>query len=348
MMKTICQIILLVFSVAVSHATNEINEMHQLTVSDGLSGNSVGEIIKGKNGKVWLMTSFGIDSFDGKNLYSYDISVFGKPHNTVIDICEGKNGEIYAATRDGLCVLELGHNHFAPIKLDIREPLCLYSDNEVLYIGSREGLYVYEKGKVRMIPIDKADIGIGNAVRAIRKSSDGQVFFVTRYGLYCHNPKTGKTRKLNTDVISEKKISFGQFDIKGKCLYLGTKTNGLFKYDLRTSKIDKVAGIGNIVVSVHAGEGNELYVATDGTGAYCLDASNDSITDHYGTDGNGSHHLPINTAYCYKKDQNGVNWFGLSRHGMVYSYRKNQLFKPVRDIGLHEQGHSCKKLLYRN
>lgn len=328
MNKILTLIILTAVSVVYSHASSGTDEMHQLTASDGLSGNSVGKIVVSNSGKVWSMTSYGIDTFDGKYLYSYGVSVFGKPHNVVIDICEGRHGEIYAATRDGICVLELGQEHFVPIRLDIDEPLCLFPDKDALYIGSREGIFVYERGKARRIPMGNVDVGTGKAVRAIRKSPDGMIYFVSRYGLFCYNPRTGQTTRFDTRATSERGVSFGQFDIKGKYLYLGTKNNGLYKYNTVTSQMERVHGIGNIVTSVYAGEGNELYVATDGTGAWCLDAVNDSITEHYSTEGKGKQHIPINTAYCYLRDKHGVNWFGLSRHGLMYSYRMSRLFKP--------------------
>ncbi|MGN0281968.1 MAG: helix-turn-helix domain-containing protein [Prevotella sp.] len=308
-------------------ASNTIGGMCQLTSADGLCGNSIGKVFKASDGRSWIAAGYGINVLDGYCIDVYDISVCGRQHNLCIDICEDADGTIYSATRDGVVELRRGSERFRHILPEIEKPLCLFADGKDLYVGSSEGLYCYDGKQLKRISSGKVNIGFDKAVRHIRKADSGLVYFFTRYNIHCYDPSSGK---VSTATITDGKpadLSFGQFAIVGNVIYVGTKNDGLYRFETNSHSLRRIDGIGNIITSMES-SGRHVYIGTDGSGAYVVDSRNDSIVEHFGTLETGRHHIPTNAVYYYTKDRHGIDWIGMARHGLAYTQRSSRLFKP--------------------
>lgn len=81
-----------------------------LNKEKGLSGESVSKIMTDANGQVWMLTSYGINRYNGKRVEYFRIKG-GDTHAWANDICQAEDGNVYVACRAGLFVLRLGRGY---------------------------------------------------------------------------------------------------------------------------------------------------------------------------------------------------------------------------------------------
>lgn len=79
---------------------------HSIDVDDGLSQNSVMDIIQDRTGFIWFGTKDGLDRYDGTDIikFSPDNAIPGNESVTVL--CEDGSGLIWVGTNAGLCVYD--------------------------------------------------------------------------------------------------------------------------------------------------------------------------------------------------------------------------------------------------
>ena len=97
-------IILQLFAFQVTYA--QLKPIITLTEEDGLAGNDVKDVIRDKNGILWIGTESGLSRFDGShfgNIYKSD----GLPSNRVWALAEGVDNTIYTGCfRSGLAIIQ--------------------------------------------------------------------------------------------------------------------------------------------------------------------------------------------------------------------------------------------------
>ena len=302
--------------------------LHVIRREDGLMGDNVSRIITDHSGRVWISTNQGVNMFNGKKMVSYSTYVGRSKFNGVGAICETSDRSIYAISIDGIIVLKYGSKKFQQVLKDIVGPGCLFADGHLLYIGGREGLFVYDGKHLKRITNNASRMSLDNSVRQILKDKKGKLWFLTKFAVNIYDPRTSKIRTIFIKNGLPDRTSFGQFAIYGGRIYLGTKNNGLFIYDIQSKKLEHANGIGNIISSIYDCQDGKICIATDGSGAYLYDMRKDRIIQTFSTQDVGACKLPTDAIYYYAKDSNGVNWFGLSRYGMAYSYHSEPFFKP--------------------
>lgn len=325
-MKTKILKALLTVCLSISSLGGWANGLHFLTMEDGLSSISVIKIIKDHQGLAWIAAGEKINTFNGSRLVSFDVSVFGNPHNTVGDLCEVDGRCIYAVTRDGIIMMEKGKSGFEPVLQDLSHPQCLFADGKILYIGCKDGLYSYDGKQTKRIPMGSSTVELDNSIRKIVKSDDGQIYFFSRYAIHRYQPKTGKHVSINVSRQLPENAAFGQFAVQGKYIYIGTKNNGMFCYDQQTRQVSHLNEIGNVITSVNNCGNGLICVGTDGSGAYVLDTRSNKVVEHYGINEEEGHRIPTNAVYEFLRDPHGVDWLGFSRYGMAHTYHNAQLF----------------------
>lgn len=126
-------------------------------VSDGLSQNSVHCIFQDSDGKLWLGTQDGLNSFDGRNFKHYKYSAADS--NTISDqfvltIAEDASGFLWVGTRSGLNKFNKRTGRFERIYLNERERNI---------IGSTYGHLVSSAGREILIPRGAASSLINSA-----------------------------------------------------------------------------------------------------------------------------------------------------------------------------------------
>ena len=336
-----------------------------LSISDGLTGETVNAVTTDSHGMTWIATNSGVNVFNGKQLHSFVITGEQGRALEVVDLCEVTQQRMYAATEDGLWCMLQGRDHFERVLPEVKRPLCLLALGDTLLIGSEQGLMLTDGQRLlRHTDVSVSRHGLDNIVRQFDVDSDGTIWFLGRFDLNSYDPTTGDIVRyplpdpLSSSILTEF-ASLGQ-----RRFAVGTSGGGLYLCDLTAQTAEHVSGVGNLVTSVRRSSDGYLCVATDGAGAYLIPTPDPSraggevgylqgensiaelselpslkggvgggflgalgIGFHFSTSGDALHRLPSNGVYCYYRDPNGVNWFGFVRYGLAYTYHSETLFQ---------------------
>ncbi len=316
--------------------------MMNLTISDGLTGETVHSVITDHSGLVWIATNSGVNTYNGKQIHSFRIVDEQGRFLSVDDLCETRSKCIYAATEDGLYRLIHGSDQFERVLPEVKQAGGLLAVGDSVYICGVQGFLVYDGNHLRHQDIDVSRHGVDNIVRQYARGDDGKIWFLGRFDLNSYDPKTDKiTRHQLPKPLSD--IHLTQFAcLGGNCVVIGTRGNGLYVCDLQTETARHIEGVGNIVSTVQRCSDGHICVATDGAGAFLLDGETLDIKEHFHTEGDGQHQLPSNGMYCYYRDENGVNWFGSVRQGLAYTYYSGELFNVFETNGFSTEGISVR------
>lgn len=330
-MKALLTFILITLSNVLLFGHNR-EELNILTRADGLSGESVGDIITDHFGCTWMATSGGISMFNGQRITNFSIRDEHHRPIKITGICEFGNGRIYAATLKGLYVLENGDGSFKHVMPELERLGTIRSvGDSLLFISSHKGIWIYDGKHLKNVSVGDSKAGLDKLVRGIQPDyKGGGVWLNNRYELFHYSFQTGKLSRKGLSSLLPKDVALGNFVVKSDTqVYLGTKNHGLFVFDMVRHKLRSVDGIGNVISSVSMSADNSiLCVSTDGQGAYQIDPNTCKVICHFGTDEPVERCLVTDAIYNYYRDANGVDWFGLARYGVAYKYHINPLFRP--------------------
>lgn len=329
--RIVCLVALVWCSIAARAAFMGEERMVNLTLNDGLAGETVYSMMTDHNGYVWIATNSGVNVFNGYKLTTFLILSEQGHRLTVYDLCERNEHQIWAATEDGLyCLEQIGNGQFKHVLSEVKHPTSLLAVGDTLYIGSQQGLQFFDGQELRHIDVDVSRGGIDNIVRQYIKDDDGQIWFLGRHDLNSYDPRTGRVTR-HQPSLSDRRLILSQFAYAGdRRFVVGSKANGLYLCDLRSGMTERIEGVGNVVTTVQRCADGNICVATDGSGAFMLDSETLDIKEHFHSEAEDQHSLPSNATYCYYRDDNGVNWFGFVRYGLAYTYYCGDLFKPFR------------------
>ena len=334
-------IILLCLVLLLGHKTvfaSSGQPLTRLTISDGLAGETVYKTMTDHSGRIWMATSGGVCVFNGKQICSFYLYDERDRTLAVFDICQTRDKTIYASSEQGLYCMKHGSEGFKRILPEIEKPESLLADGDTVYIGGKQGFMLYDGKKLTTRMLGASKNSLDNIVRHYVKTDDGMVWYLSRFNLHRFNPRNGKTSTIVLGDILPEKVVASQFDIVGGKLFLGTKDTGLYVCDLSTSTARHISGIGNKVTSVKRTANGKICVATDGSGAYLIDAKTETIEDKYSMESKGDHALPTNALYYYLRDNEGMNWFGMVSSGLAYSPYSGSLFEPFETAGFSSIG----------
>src|SRR5262245_34527458 len=78
--------------------------VHVFTAAEGLPRNSVGCLVPGIGGVMWICTSEGLVRFDGHGFRVFGVES-GLPSQTVLNLLPAKSGGYWVVTDKGICRL---------------------------------------------------------------------------------------------------------------------------------------------------------------------------------------------------------------------------------------------------
>lgn len=318
--------------------------MVNLTLTDGLAGETVRSFMTDHNGMVWMATTGGANIFDGKHLQTLRIPNEKGYNQEIYDLCETRDGTVYAATERGLYRLLLATDSFEPFLPEVKSPISLLAVGDTVYIGSEQGLQYWDGKKLHHQDVGASRQGLDNIVRYYQKDQQGLIWFLGRHNLNSYDPKTGQieTYDLTTPMGGKQRLT--QFTVVNGKYFIGTRGSGLYVYEFKTGDGHYVNGVGQLVTAVSMSGDGYICVATDGTGAYLVDPKTEQVVEHYNM---GVGQLPTNAIYSFYRDQHGVNWFGTVRCGLVYKPHNSRLFKVYEPDGMSTLGMNVRSFCIR-
>ncbi len=302
--------------------------MRYLSVREGFIGESIYRIIKDRQGYLWLATYNGVTRYDGINARAFTNSRM-QPSTMVSDVAEAHDGTIYAASHRGL--YKVGRDSLERTLPEIDcQVHALATDGKLIYIGSANGLYVYDGQQLDHYPITANQLSGQNFVTDATVDHDHRLWLTTRKELLCFDPTT---HRFTHYPVGAKLLPIGELHcltVIGQYVYLGTDHVGMLRFDKRKKTFNSFfPEVGNVINELSTDGRGHLYVATDGNGLHDISVKDNRIENTYDVK-SVPYNLKDNTVYSFMRDEHGVVFFGLYRQGLAYIYYNQPLFSTYK------------------
>ena len=347
-MRYVCLFVLLGCLFLIQTSSRAQANFSHLTTSDGLSHNTVQDLLQDRKGFLWFATTDGLNRYDGLNFQIYRRSLSDKrslSSNEVTCLLEDKKGRIWLGTRSGgISQFDSSGTHFTHLEkttlgIDISTAVItsLTQDEKGnLWAGTHgSGLLLIDPDTkkvqqfnskkdnlpgdhvLRVYPDNTGNLWIGftNAVLVKMNLDDHHV---VSYVMPTHNPAL----KSNFATVF--------CDSKGN-VWAGTEGSGLFRYDKKKDSFTSVFykegvvdGV-NIARSMYEDKFGNYWLGTDDGLVYSYDIDFKQIS-HYRAEASVPNSLSTHAVNCVKADRQGNIWVGMWDGGLNVLFARPGLF----------------------
>ena len=285
------------------------------TVRDGLSSNTVRALIQDRKGLIWLGTSDGLDSFDGKSIVHHPFGTEGSRY--VNALFEDADDILWVGTDDAVFRFVNDSLYRLPGFPETAATGFIQDRDGSVWISS------FEDGVSRWRDGDITRFLEGDIVEYLFVSKDGRLWIAdpaSPEGLYVFNPASGAfvPPGLRFDGCSPARICTIAQDIDG-ILWLGTWDHGLYRLDPATRTVRCVAPPGKGFNHVHSltevSPWNFLIGSDDGL-LYVNPLTGEQFL--YGNDRKDPASLSNKFVYPIVLDHEGGIWIGTYYGGVNY------------------------------
>ena len=262
------------------------------------------------------------------------------PSKDVQSVYQDRDGYIWISTRNGLfqydgySITTYKSNLYCPDLLTNNNIYCVAEDAQHrLWIGTYSGLNVLDKQTGQIRKIDDPEInGIG--ISQILVTSDNRILFATEGGLLEYLEDSNRFLAFNqdnTDGVFPKTTVKSLFEDDRGDIWIGTWSQGLFRYEKRTGKYRKYPQMnsGNSAHVVFQDSHKNIWVGTWGAGLHLLhDAYNPEKTTWttFTHDENRSGTISDNLIYAISEDLNTNSlWVGTRSGLSILSLRDMEM-----------------------
>ena len=262
------------------------------------------------------------------------------PSKDVQSVYQDRDGYIWISTRNGLfqydgySITTYKSNLYRPDLLTNNNIYCVAEDAQHrLWIGTYSGLNVLDKQTGQIRKIDDPEInGIG--ISQILVTSDNRILFATEGGLLEYledNNRFLAFNQDNTGGVFPKTTVKSLFEDDRGDIWIGTWSQGLFRYEKRTGKYRKYPQMnsGNSAHVVFQDSHKNIWVGTWGAGLHLLhDAYNPEKTTWttFTHDENRSGTISDNLIYAISEDLNTNSlWVGTRSGLSILSLRDMEM-----------------------
>lgn len=315
-MKRFCLLILVLFCITVSAQDFRLQSLER---------ESVTRITKTADGIMLLGTDDGLIAYNGMRLTRYSTNDCHRPYNFVNDIAQLDGGTVLVGMRNGLYTADKSTYTCSRIYeelTDVASVICV-KGNDNVYVACQNGLAVIPKnlkGKAKTVSVDKSNVSSSYNHLLCAAFDNRQTIWLanSQNTLLAYNIRTQRLQRHNVDR-SLLTSAITSIAIIQQCVYIATLNNGLLRYNTGTHSTEKIMGVWSSVKETK-GDGNTLYICTDGDGAYTL---------------RGNTLTRLNTKYnsvysCFHDSTLGMNWFGYYQNGVNNVNTTPSLFKTYR------------------
>ena len=285
------------------------------TVRDGLSSNTVRALIQDRKGLIWLGTSDGLDSFDGKSIVHHPFGTEGSRY--VNALFEDADDILWVGTDDAVFRFVNDSLHRLPGFPETAATGFIQDRDGSIWISS------FEDGVCRWRDGEITRFLEGDIVEDLFVSKDGRLWIAdpaSPEGLYVFNPASGAfvTPGLRFDGCAPARICTISQDIDG-IFWLGTWERGLYRLDPATRTVRCAVPPGKGFNHVHSltevSPWNFLIGSDDGL-LYVNPLTGEQFL--YGNDRKDPASLSNKFVYPIVLDHEGGIWIGTYYGGVNY------------------------------
>ncbi len=321
-----------------------------LTIQEGLSHNTVFDIIQDFNGYIWVGTQNGLNKYDGYGFQVYRSNgsqkgTAGFVGKGVLSLFEDRNGNLWAGTRrQGVNLRKKGSDQFVNLQHETAfaaikgyEVTSFHEDHAGnIWIGTIEGgmlQYNPQTEKSHHFTAEKDGL-LSNSVFDIVEDKYGILWIaVSGQGMNYLN-ENGEMASIETGFTGYRK----KLLLEDEILWVATEGTGVHRMHIQEKSIQQFsrdAGelrmTSNVARDIFRAADGRLYIATDGGGLHIYDESKGQMLN-YATQIGNNHGLNSNALLCLWEDRTGNIWIGTFNGGInIYKADKTwfDFFAPT-------------------
>ncbi|WP_274050104.1 ligand-binding sensor domain-containing protein [Thalassomonas haliotis] len=334
-----------------------------LTVNDGLSQDSVYQVLQDNYGFVWFATSEGLNRYDGNEFVTYlhdPKKEQSLSKDWIWSMLESSDGRLWVGTDGGgLNLLNQDGRSFEHFKHDPGDEnsisgnivRTIFEDSAAdLWLGTDSGLnrYNMETGIFeRFVADDNNPMSLSsNKIRAVLQEQHGTLWIGTDGGGLNQMDIGRKTvRHFRHDPQDENSISSDRiralFESMDGMLWIGTYDQGLNRYNPRTGfvkryHIDSGHGLtSNLIRDIMQDHRGVLWLATD-NGLFEYRSESDTFLGYH-KEASNSNSLTDDRVISLFQDEGKVLWVGTHAGINLWNYQTTS-FELFRQSSTNHEG----------
>lgn len=296
-----------------------------LDIRDGLSQNTVYQILQDRTGFLWFGTKDGLNRYDGRSIRIYRKDDSGLGHNFITALYEADDGRIWVGTDGGVYVYNPLLSAFTPFDRPAVDGTVI-RDYVAQIAGDGQGgirIAVENQGLFHYCPADDrllhpfADTSRPNITRFWQ---GGNRFWYALYAdnLYYASGEADAALQPFRDVEGRETFKGDiincQVDGAHNCIYIGS-ANGLTEVNLTSGKTRRL--VDAYVRTLQFGADDELWAGSE-TGLYICHLADNRVTHLTVPEVDDSYALSDNAIYSLCRDREQGMWIGSYFGGVNY------------------------------
>ena len=274
-------IIFLFIKCDLSYADIDLNiKFNNITIEDGLSQSTVGNMYQDSRGYIWIGTEDGLNRYNGKEFKHYKNDKYSENSlisNYIRGIAEDTNGVMWIATLDGISRIDQNTDEIRNYseKEDkgnlSNSNVCniLVTKDNRIFAATEDGLNLYyEKNEKFYRILDKENDLPSQYIYSVKEDSRGHIWISTDEGVVEVDKELNIVNKYE-DTIGKADVYTTYDDSKGY-VWVCTLDKGLFRINLNNAHVDnyretkdKYSISSSSVRDVVLDSNGKLWVATD-------------------------------------------------------------------------------------
>ena len=311
-----------IFTVAAQIVSGQNVKFEHLTTANGLSQNSVVDIVQDDYGFIWMATQDGLNRYDGTNFKKYPIYFrdITRTSFTQLGNLSVHDDNLWMTNLSGeVEVLSISEETFHKIP-GIKEASVIQTGEKSTWIGTY-GYGLFE------VAIDDS-IKVINELLPQRQIND---FTFHKNNLYVATDKGVWIIDENKNLINIKSLShlsISKLAIQNEVLLAGTHGNGVFTYKENgvTKNISSIP-LNSVIHDILTDKNENIWVATFGDGLYRM--KNDFSTSHFLFEESDPHSINYNDVLSLLEDKEGNIWVGTDGGGVSVYRNKFQRISGI-------------------
>ena len=252
--------------------------IHHIGVNDGLDNMRVYSVLQDENGEIWIGTKSGINRYNGSNVQNYRLDgdmIYSNVAGRIFSLYKDRENNIYAYDNKGnVYQYKAWLDRFVPV-LHLKQWLIgdlklnrIYIDNcKQIWMATRRGLFIYKDGKIRQTGPKEE---INDICEVDERRGKQFVVIATNHRVLAQSVNSWKVFHNGMDICTQSLY----YDKTSNLLWVGTLTQGICVYDLKTG-----LRIGspflhlshNPVRAILPLDSASMLVGIDGEGVYLVD-----------------------------------------------------------------------------
>jgi diguanylate cyclase (GGDEF)-like protein/PAS domain S-box-containing protein len=312
------------------------------SVADGLSQNTVTDIVEDKNGFIWFSTTDGLNRFDGYEFkqYNHDSNdPTSLPAPFVSHLLLDSTGNLWVGTRNGLGRYNTEKDNFSVHNKDNSE----FKDNVIRALGlningqilvaDSTNIYQYNNSTESFLPLKSQGATLPADIRSIMSDEDKTWIGSKDSGVYILDHKSNilySLKEANPWNIKIEARNINDLKRYGEHYWLGTDT-GAFSIHSATGATthyttnSNIPIVSNLVETVERDTQGKIWLGTD-EGISIISKKENSV---FSIDNDNASKVGLNSRYIFKifRDSKDSIWLGTFADGI---YKYNQIAAQIK------------------